>query len=98
MHYVGIRGNILNLIKSYVNDRTQIVRVDSDYSKVTNTSIDVPQGSVLGLLLFKVYVNGLLNVTIKGDIYSFADDTVFLSNNKIIDILFYEVNFSLDKI
>lgn len=39
LYYAGIRGNILNLIKSYLNDRTQIVRVNGEFSKVNNTSI-----------------------------------------------------------
>jgi len=98
LHYAGIRGNILKLIKSYLNDRTQIVRVNNEYSYVSNISIGVPQGSVLGPLLFNIYVNGLLNVSIKGNIYSFADDTVMLFNNKSIEVLFDEVNLSLDSV
>lgn len=43
LHYAGIRGNILNLIKLYQNDRTKIVRVNGQYSKVNNTSIGVTE-------------------------------------------------------
>jgi len=96
LHYAGIRGNILKLIKSYLSDRTQIVRVNNEHSKLSNISIGVPQSSVLGPLLFNIYVNGLLNVSTIGDIYSFADDTVMLFNNKSIEVLFNEVNLSLD--
>lgn len=88
LHYAGIRGNILNLIKSYLRYRTQVVRVNGEYSNENNILIGVPQGSVLGPLLFNIYVNGLLNVSIKCDIYSFADDTVMLFNNKSIEALF----------
>jgi hypothetical protein len=86
------------LIKSYLRDRTQIVRVNGEYSNVNNISIGIPQGSVLSYLLFNIYVNDFLNISIKGDIYSFADDTVMLFNNKSIEVLFDYVNLSLDSV
>lgn len=99
LHYAGIRDNIIKLIKSYLRDRTQLLRANGECSNVNNMSIGVvPQCSVLGPLLLNIYVNSLLNVSIKGDIYSFSDDVVILFNNKSINVLFDEVNISLNSV
>ena len=55
----GIRGNLLNFFSSYLHDRHQSVGVNGSYSKYTEIESDVPQGSVLGPLLFLIYINDL---------------------------------------
>ena len=84
MHAYGIRGNILDWFKSYLNNRVQFTSINNTHSDKKNISCGIPQGSVLGPLLFLIYINDLPNVSKK--LYSnlFADDSsVFLEGNNI---------------
>ena len=82
----GIKGQILNWITDYLSSRKQQVQVNSATSEVSLISAGVPQGSVLGPLLFLVYVNdiseNLLSLT-----RLFADDSsLFFSATSLEDI------------
>ena len=55
-HY-GIRGPALNLISSYLNHTTQCVSINDRLSALSHLSYGVPQGSILGPLLFLLYIN-----------------------------------------
>ena len=74
----GIRGNVLNLLKSYLTDRVQYVKIDNYISSPNSVKYGVPQGSVLGPILFILYINHLLSLKFEGTIISFADDTAIL--------------------
>ena len=71
---MGIRGKLLSWFTSYLSDRKQKVVVNGDISDAKLMECGVPQGSVLGPLLFLIYINDIVN-DIKSDIYIFADDT-----------------------
>ena len=71
----GIRGNALKLIDSYLSDRKQYVSVLDTNSEELPVCFGVPQGSVLGPLLFILYINDICNITDKGKFVLFADDT-----------------------
>ena len=71
---VGISGSLLNWFISYLSGRKQTVVVSNSFSPWTNVTAGVPQGSILGPLLFILYINGIVS-EVSGNIRLFADDT-----------------------
>ena len=96
-HY-GIRGNVNNWFKSYLIGRKQYVSINGFKSKESTINHGVPQGSVLGPLLFLVYINDL-HLCIQNSItYHFADDTNFLCIGKSLKKIQKKVNSDLKKL
>ena len=73
----GIRGTALAWIRSYLSDRTQTVVINGLRSSDKELNTGVPQGSVLGPLLFTLYVSPIADIARKHglDVHSYADDT-----------------------
>jgi hypothetical protein len=77
-HY-GIRGTPLQRLASYLVNRTQKVRANNLYSDVKSISAGVPQGSILGPLLFIIFVNDVFQfLSHNVQIYLYADDTAII--------------------
>ena len=74
----GFRGVTLKWFRSYLTQRTQSVSVGGKMSGFQNVECGVPQGSVLGPILFLLYINDITNVDISGAFTLFADDTTIL--------------------
>ena len=80
----GIRGLANKWFRSYLSNRKQYVSISGNESSLASVLYGVPQGSVLGPLLFLIYINGL-NQTIKFcKVHHFADDTNLLHFNKSV--------------
>ena len=78
--FYGLRGKIYDWVKSYLADRNQLVEVNGIRSESQHISIGVPQGSVLGPLLFLFFVNDLPNfVSLSNNLIMFADDNSYLN-------------------
>jgi hypothetical protein len=71
---MGVKGNILHWFRSYLVDRKQRVVINGDTSDPKHLECGVPQGSVLGPLLFLVYINDITD-DLESDCFIFADDT-----------------------
>ena len=92
----GIRGKALELFKSYLTKRTQFVKVGTVTSSLLPIDCGVPQGSILGPLLFIIFINDMQNAT-NLFIKLFADDTFLCAQNSDINLLGIEVNTELKK-
>ena len=76
-HSFGIRGAVLSWIQSFITGRTQAVRVGDDESAISSVLCGVPQGSVLGPMLFLLYTADVLNIIQRHGLvgHSYADDS-----------------------
>ena len=94
-HY-GFHGISLKWFSSYLNERTQYVEINGEKSSLKEITHGVPQGSVLGPILFLIYINDLPNAI---EIFSslFADDTIFVNSNKDLKRLEETTNIQLEK-
>ena len=70
----GIRGVALSWIKSYLTDRSQQVQVNNKLSRNSKLNFGVPQGSILGPILFLLYVNNVDSSIENGQIVKYCDD------------------------
>ena len=94
MEKYGIRGQALSLLKSYLQNRQHSVKLNNVKSSFLTLNIGVPQGSVLGPLMFLLYINDLPNFT-NFNVKLFADDTFLSLDSKNYKNLQKNVNEEL---
>ena len=98
MEKYGIRGLVLDWFKSYLSGRKQCVKIKDTVSPLANMEVGVPQGSILGPLLFLIYINDIGSVSSRIDTFLFADDTNLFSFNSNPNSLLELFNQELPKL
>ena len=82
LRYYGIHDTALLLLKSYLNNRKQYVEFEDTKSEILPITVGVPQGSILGPLLFIIYINDFSQASSVFKFIMYADDTTLFSNLK----------------
>ena len=86
LHSLQFSQSSLHLMNSYLSNRKQFVQIDDKRSPLTNVTFGVPQGSILGPILFNLYVYDLSENS-TGQYLQFADDTTLYRHCKVKDII-----------
>ena len=98
LYHYGIRGNVLKWFESYLTNRSQFVLFNGTKSDTRDVTCGVPLGSILGPLLFILYINDFAKVSDKLFYVLFADDTNVFLNGKYINTLVATVQHELSKL
>ena len=98
LYHYGIRGIVNDWFSSYLKLRSQTTNIGPHISEKAPTDCGVPQGSVLGPLLFLSYINDITNCSDKFKFSLFADDTSILYSRINLKSLELEVNVGLNKL
>ena len=92
LEYYGIRDVCNDWFKSYLSDYKQFVSINGYNSDLMPADCAVPQGSVLGPLLFLIYINDLHKAIQYYQVHHFADDTNFFHTSKSVKNLNKQMN------
>ena len=98
LEYYGIRGVALQWFISYLSKRSQYVQIWDIFSNYLHLTCGVPQGSILGPLLFLVYFNDIINVSAVVDFLMFADDTNLFIKSHSLESLSVTANTVIAKL
>ena len=94
----GVIGNELAWFTDYLFNRNQIIEINNVHSNMEPIYCGVPQGSILGPLLFIVFFNGIANKTQHSNVITYADDNVFNYSNVDVNTIEDVLNIEMDSI
>ena len=98
LSFLGMQPCALNLITSYLENRSQRCYVNGYLSKPQKIDYGVPQGSILGPLLFLIYINDLPNCIEKSTVRMFADDTTLTASSIALPEIESKINHHLNNV
>ena len=81
MVHLNFSDHVISWFKSYLTDRTFKVNINESFSKPGNLNCGVPQGSILGPLLFLIYINDMPE-SVSSDLFLYADDSCLVFQHK----------------
>ena len=87
LHAYGVSREACTLIASYPRERKQRIKLGNSRSEWTDLFKGVPQGSILGPLVFNIFLNDIFHFVSSGDLYSYADDNCICVSHKNISAL-----------
>ena len=98
LHCYGVNNTSLKLLLDYLTNRKQRTKIGSFFSSWHYTDTGVPQGSILGPLLFNIFINDLFISITKSEVCNFADDNTLYSSNKDLDHVFNNLFDNLNNV
>lgn len=98
LHSLKFSPKAIQLINSYLSDRTQVVKVGDATSTPLSCPLGVPQGSILGPLLFLIYINDLPLAIRYSQTLLYADDTVIFASGQNPDVINHKLNSDLQSL
>lgn len=95
---LGFKGIVLNWVKDYMNNRRQKVKYEEYVSRESHINVGIPQGSILGPLLFILYLNDISLIFETAKYHLFADDTIIYMSDTCILNLIAKLNQMLENV
>ena len=93
----GVGENSLRLIQNYLSQRQQRVKVGSSFSEWLEIILGILQGSILGPILFNVFINDLFLFIKETDICEFTDDTTLYACGKELDAISFKLEIETNR-
>ena len=94
----GGDSKVINLVTNYLRDRQQRVRLSGQHSSMKTIMKGVPQGSILGPILFNIFMNDLSYAIDECTLFTYADDTQLFKSAEDIDQVEHAINADLKKV
>ena len=98
LHAYGFDKTALKFMKSYLSNRWQRTKINSSFSTRAELIIGVPQGSVLGPLLFNIFINDFFFIFKDTVVCNYADDNTLYTSDMKLDILMKKLECSGHKV